>query len=100
MLVIDDTVRYFHGELSDGKKFVRVISLDPSLQNAFKRARDKESTVALSNCQVKPNRDNPEELELVLTNHSKVNTSPRKFIVDKRLKLPIPTKTVNLSEMM
>ena len=33
----NEAVRYFQGELSDGKKFVRVISFDPSLQNPYKK---------------------------------------------------------------
>ena len=32
----NEAVKYFLGELSDGKKFVRVISFDTSLKSAFK----------------------------------------------------------------
>ena len=44
---------------------------------------------------IKPNRDNPEYLEIIL----KVNISLIKFTVDKTVKLPSQAKKVNLSEM-
>ena len=95
----NEAVKYFLGELSDGKKFVRVISFDTSLQSAFKEASDNAKPVALSNCHVKPNRDNPQEMEIILNNHSKINTSPKKFTVDKTMKLANQPKKINLSEI-
>ena len=47
------SLSYFHGELSDGKKLVRMVSFDPSLQSEMKKAQESESVVAVANCQVK-----------------------------------------------
>ena len=65
------------GELIDGKKLVRMVSFDPSLQSEMKKAQESESVVAVANCQVKQSQDCG-ELEVV-SKRSKVRMSPRKF---------------------
>ena len=95
----NDTVRYFHSELTDGKKIIKVVSFDPSLQSVLKDACEKVSTISLSKCQVKPSRDNPEQLEILLSPCSKVDSSPRKFSVNRQLKFTPDSKTINLEDI-
>ena len=95
----NDTVRYFHCELTDGKKIVKLVSFDPALQSVLKDACEKDSTISLSKCQVKPSRDNPEQLEILLSPRSKVDSSPRKLSVNRQLKLTPDNKTINLEDI-
>ena len=89
----NDTVRYFHSELTDRKK---IVTFDPSLQSVLKDACEKDSTISLSKCQVKTSRDNPKQLEILLSPRSKVDSSPPKFSVNRQLKLTPHRKTPSL----
>ncbi len=39
----NESIRYFHGEFSDGIKHVKVVSFDPSLQSNLKEALENQS---------------------------------------------------------
>ena len=79
------TVRYFDGKMSDGRKSVRVVSFDPSLRSAMESAHTKGSSVTLVNCHIKAvsgsSRGRDGEVEIMATTRSKVENSPRKFVV-------------------
>ena len=67
----NNAVSLFDGQMSDGKKVVRMISFDPSLQSEMKKAQETKCVIALSKCQVKANRDT-DELEIVISKWSKM----------------------------
>lgn len=72
----DESVKYFSGKLSDDKDSVRVICFYPSLRNRMSSSFEKD-TVSLVNCQVCASRGGGSEI--LLTDTSKVEASPKKF---------------------
>ena len=73
----DESVKYFSGKLSDDKDSVRVICFYPSLRNRMSSSFEKKDTVSLVNCQVRASRGGGSEI--LLTDTSKVEASPKKF---------------------
>ena len=56
------------------------MSFDPSLRAAMEAARVSGSTVSVVNCQVKAAKSG-EEMEIMATSCTKVEPSPRKFVI-------------------
>ena len=76
-------VRYFEGQLSDGKKTVRMVSFEPKLRSDLDRLRKSGEGVALVNCCIKRSKmSGGETLEIVAGCRSSVKPSPKKFRVD------------------
>ena len=74
----DDSVKYFTGEVCDGKGSVRVICFEPQLRAKLSSAfEEKSAAVSLVNCQVRAARGGGSEI--LLTKSSKVEASPKKF---------------------
>ena len=78
-------VHYFDGKISDGRKSVHLVAFDPSLRSAMESSRSKGSSVRLVNCLVKAcGRSSGKvegDVEIMATSRSKVEISPRKFVV-------------------
>ena len=78
-------VHYFDGKISDGRKSVRLVAFDPSLRSAMESSRSKGSSVRLVNCLVKAGGGSSGKVEgvveIMATSRSKVEISPRKFVV-------------------
>ena len=76
-------VKYFEGQLSDGRKTVRVVSFDPKLRGEIEEARQQRYGVGLMNCCIKRSR-NPErnKFEVIVGNKTTVVKSPKKFKID------------------
>jgi len=66
-------VRYFKAMIGDCKKMRRVVSFDPALQPAIKKAVEDKSVVALTNSIVKKSSVT-HNLEVHLNQYSKVTT--------------------------
>ena len=49
----DESVKYFSGEVCDGKGSLRVISIQPQLRDRLNSAFKERSAVSLINCQVR-----------------------------------------------
>ena len=77
-------VRYFEGQLSDGKKTVRMVSFEPKLRSDLDRFRKSGKGVELVNCCIKRSKmSGGETLEIVAGCRSSVKPSAKKFRVDK-----------------
>lgn len=71
----DDNVKYFSGQLCDGKISVRVVSFEPCLKQAMYDSM--EDSVSLVGCQVRSGVHGGSEI--VMSKMTKVERSPRKF---------------------
>ena len=49
------TTKYFHGELTDGKKKLRVVGFDAKVHQKLCSFRERNEAVVMSNCEVKEN---------------------------------------------
>ncbi len=76
-------VKYFEGQLSDGKKTVRMVSFEPKLRAEVEKARESGEGVAVTNCTVQKSRkEGCDALEIVAGHRTNVVKSPKKFKVD------------------
>ena len=73
----DENLKYFSGQLSDGKKCVRVISFQPCLRQAMNDSLTKKEAISVVDCQVRSGRSGGSEI--VLKQLTKVQPSPKKF---------------------
>ena len=77
-------VRYFEGQLSDGKKTVRIVSFKPKLRSDLERMKNSSESVALMNCSVQNCKwPGSEELEIVAGSRGSCMPSPKWFRVDE-----------------
>ena len=77
-------VRYFEGQLSDGKKTVRIVSFEPKLRSDLERMKNSSESLALMNCSVQKCKwPGSEDLEIVAGSRSSCMPSPKKFRVDE-----------------
>ena len=72
-------VRYYDGNFYE-QEGARIVSFDPSLRAAMEAARVSGSTVSVVNYQVKAAKSG-EEMEIMATSCTKVEPSPRKFVI-------------------
>jgi len=77
-------VKYFHGQISDGLKTMRLVSFDPGLRAKLQEAQKDKGSVALQNCFIKRVRDN-DNFEVHVNNKTSIIPSPKKFKVDDEL---------------
>ena len=91
-------MKYFDGRLTDGKKSVRVVCFDPALRSMLQNACEKSAAVSVVNCGVKLASGSKDEVEILTTNRSKVESSPRKFSVPTEMR-EVERKGVQLSEL-
>ena len=96
----DEIVKYFSGELCDGKSSVRLISFQPSLRSSLINSLEKKDAVSLVNCQVHGVQGGGPEV--LLTNATKIEPSPKKFGTEISRKQPaivhmddLPSTTVD-----
>lgn len=75
----DEKVKYFLGQLSDGKSYmyVRVVSFQPSLRRAMSNSLSKNETISVVGCQVRERRDG--ELEIRMNEGTQVQPTRNKF---------------------
>ena len=71
----DDKLKYFSGQLSDGKKCMHVISFEPCLRQPMNDS--KKEAISVVDCQVRPGRSGGSEI--ILGQLTKVQPSPKKF---------------------
>ena len=83
----DEMVKYFSGELCDGKNSIRLISFQPSLRSSLINSLEKKDAVSLVNCQVRGTQGGGPEV--LLTNATKVEPSPKKFDTKISRKQPV-----------
>ena len=77
-------VQYFEGQLSDGKKTVRMVSFELKLRSDLDRFRKSSEEVELVNCCIKRSKmSGGETLETVAGCRSSVKPSAKKFRVDE-----------------
>ena len=74
------TCQYFDGELSDGKKHMRLFGFDSarSVRRKLEEFQGKDATIALSNCEVKRSRQG-DSLEILIGKESQVDVSDKEF---------------------
>ncbi len=73
-------VKYFEGQLSDGKKTVRMVSFEPKLRAEVEQAQVSGEGVALTNCCVKESKKQGcDALEIVAGSRTTVVKSPKKY---------------------
>ena len=72
--------RYFDGELTDGKRCLRLIGFDKSQQTKLDSFYNKGLPVLLRNCELKIGRS--KHLEIIVKNYTHVELSPTKFAVE------------------
>jgi len=75
-------VKYFEGQLFDGHKTVRFIYFEPKIRSQIEEAKEKPSAVVLKNCSVKRSRQPKQDLEVLVTSHTIIHNSPKKFKID------------------
>lgn len=73
----DEKVKYFSGQLSDGKKCVHVISFEPSLRQPMNDSLTKKDAISIVDCQVRCGRSGGSEI--VLGKVTKAQPLPKKF---------------------
>lgn len=74
------SIRYFDGELTDGKTSCRVVGFDKKQQERLEDLREKKEAVALVNCELKSSKWGP-QLEVMMNRHTEVQKSPAAFDV-------------------
>ncbi len=73
-------VKHFEGQLSDGKKTVRMVWFEPKLRAEVEQARVSGEGVAVTNCCVQESKKpGCEALEIVAGNRTTVVKSPKKY---------------------
>ena len=93
------TCQYFDGELSDGKKNMRLFGFDSArgVRRKLEELQGKDATITLSNCEVKHSRQG-ETLEILIGKDSRVDVSDRDFDISD-----IPNakygKTISLDQL-
>ena len=58
----------------------------------------KNSAIILNNCHVKQSRNSPTDVEIILTHHSKIESSPKTFASPKKTTFSQP-KTITLADL-
>ena len=72
-------MKYFEGQLSNGKKPVQLISFEPSLHS--EEAQKAQRGVALKNCVFKRSRSDGDEFEILVNKKTSITQSPKMFKV-------------------
>ena len=72
---------YFEARLNDGYVNMRVVGFQGAQQKKLVNFQDNVRSVSLQNCQVKRVRVS-EKLEIVLKSCSRVESSPKKFVLE------------------
>lgn len=73
---------YFEGQLSDGKKTIRVVSFEPKLRSKFIESKDEKIPMAINKCVVKETRTSSvmnTAYEVLVSSRSNIGLSPKKF---------------------
>ncbi len=79
-------IKFFEGQLTDGKKTVRVVSFEPKLRREVEQARESGEGVAVTNCCVqKSKKPGCDSFEIVAGNHTSLAKSPKKFRIDEEI---------------
>ena len=73
----DEKLKYFSGQLSDGKKCMRVISFEPCLRQAMNDSLTKKEAISVVGCQVRCGCSGGSET--ILRQLTKVQLSPKRF---------------------
>jgi hypothetical protein len=73
----NESVKYFSGQLCDGKDSVRVIYFEPCLREKMSDCFEKKEPVCLSNCQIRSGARGGSEV--LLNKLTQVAVSPKKF---------------------
>ena len=94
----NESITYFDGEVSDGKKTVRVVSFNPSLHSKMKEAEESLSNIAFSHADIKKSGRSGEP-EVFLTSKSEVGASLRKVGVVKPRESKPAIKIADLSDV-
>ena len=84
-------IKYFSGQVSDGKKTCRVVSFEPGLRNKLEKSRLERSAVSIVNCQIKERSFN-KGLEIMASNRSSVEPA-----TSKSFELPPSTVDENIA---
>ena len=87
----NDKKRYFHANITDGKKAIRVVSFEPSLRPEMDKSCTHQKPIAVVNCQVKETpqqyqsgSSQDSKYELLLSTRSGIRAYQKKFAVEKR----------------
>ena len=70
-------VRYFYGQMGDGKGDARLICFEPSLRDKMLPCFESKDSVRLVDCQVRAAQGGGSEI--LMTRSTKVQASPKKF---------------------
>ena len=52
----DNRYHYFHGQISDGKKSLRLVSFDPKLKNLMEKLKEDKKEIAIENCSIQESK--------------------------------------------
>ena len=82
----NSSVCHYDSKMSDSLKSARIVCFDPDLRFAMEASRGQGSSMCLVNCQVKACSRSTQsvkagEMKILATSRSKVEGSPRKFVV-------------------
>ena len=69
--------KYFDGQVSDGKKSIRVVGFDEQLQSKLSTFRQRNTPIKIEKCQVKRGKD--EEYEILMNKATTISPSPKKI---------------------
>ncbi len=78
-------IKYFDGQLSDGKRKVRLILFEPTLRAKMDNAQSQGEVIALTNCTVQQNKysgSHELEIHVVAGTRTTLLQSPKKFRID------------------
>lgn len=77
-------VKFFEGQMADGKKSVHMVCFEPKLRNDITKAHENGEGIAISRCAVqRSKRTGKDDLEIVLGSHTTISKSPKKIRLDE-----------------
>jgi ssDNA-binding replication factor A large subunit len=93
----NESIKYFSGQLCDGKDSVRVIYFEPCLREKMSCCFEKKEPVCLSNCQVRSGARGGSEV--LLNKLTQVAVSPKKFDTNAAVLFRKESASVGLNDL-
>jgi hypothetical protein len=91
-------IQYFDGQVSDGKKTVRVVCFDTKKKSVMDQAKEDKKPLVFRNCQIK--QANSGDYELIASTNTNIRLAPDKtFQVDTEEIIPVDNNLSSLSDL-
>lgn len=88
---------YYFGQISDGKKSLRLVSFDTKLKNVMDQAKETNQPIVLNNCTIQESKRGY-GLEIYANSQTKVSDSPKKFEISTTSAATTTNKALNSLE--